>query len=165
MPATDDAEPGYVRAFEANGRETVSGGRGRFWILTMSDHPHGRARAITAWLNKVACNLIIDNPHKPGEPLNPNIAYPASGPGDLPVEGEEAALSACFTQLTHEQRFVILQHLVEDLTFEEIAQNLRRLRNLPQTVKTPNEDSAKQMYHRGMTSLKDCMKAHGREEL
>jgi RNA polymerase sigma-70 factor (ECF subfamily) len=105
-------------------------------------------RPILAWLYTIAANLIADHHRKNGRaktlPLSDNLRADDADPLHLAQSHlTRAQLSAALTQLTEEQRQVVLLKFIERRSNAEIAALLGK-----------NEGSVKSLQHRALAALR-----------
>ena len=114
-----------------------------------------RGAPLSAWLYRIARNLVIDHRRR-GTRLRPlEAADEARTPADDPVELAESRLTweelrVVMSELTDEQRQVVVLKFVENLDNSEVAEIIGK-----------SEGSVKSLQHRALRTLRRLLERRG----
>jgi RNA polymerase sigma-70 factor (ECF subfamily) len=117
-----------------------------------------RGTPISAYLYRIARNLIVDHQRRNGRVRPLEEADPSRLVGPNPISSAEsdlgwAELAGLLEELTDEQRQVIVLKFVEDLDNREVAEIIGK-----------NEGSVKSLQHRALRSLRRLLDRQGQHE-
>jgi hypothetical protein len=128
-------------------------------FLLPGEEVPARAKQFTAWIKRVARNLMIDRLRRKQpmmEPLEEDL-FPEGGPSVVDTAVTQVFLEACLNLLTPYERFVLVQHHLNGLPDKKIADLLREApeqapRRGPAAV--PDRESIKRARRRALAKIR-----------
>jgi RNA polymerase sigma-70 factor (ECF subfamily) len=139
----------YARCGDASMAEDLVGD---LWVRVIErlegfrPPPSGVEQAFAAWLYRIAHNLVIDSFRRKSSgnvPLDPSVSDRDPTPDQRAIINDESrALRAAITQLTPDQREVVLLRFIEERSNAEVASLTGR-----------SEGAVKVMQHRALGAL------------